>query len=315
MRRAVVVGAALCLACSRPRPTPVPGDVVAPSASADAVDASAAGEPPLPEGARRVRPDTVRFPSAASAAAWLGAFDVSVLAIGESHAPRGAPKVPSATARFTNEILPVLAPGARDLLVELWASDPKCRATVAKVAAAQKVVTSEQRAENPSEFVALGVRAKELGVTPYLLRPSCEDYAEVADAGDDDVAVMLELVARVTAKDVLRFAARARDGGARSRVVAYGGSMHNDRVPRPELARYSFGPAVEAELEGRYLEVDLVVPEFVAEGPAWDKLPFYARFREDGAPESGVVVYRAHERAYTLVFARSEVDGGTPRSP
>ena len=75
-----------------------------------------------------------------------------------------------------------------------------------------------------------------------LPRPSCEEYERVADAGDDDVAVMLELVARVTAKDALRFAARAADAGTRRRVVAYGGAMHNDRAPRPELALEARAP-------------------------------------------------------------------------
>lgn len=313
MRRALAFVVVAALGCSRSR-TPAPALAEAgPSGSTEGGTASPAlVEPPLPPGAVRVRPDTLRFSSARSAAEWLAAFDVAVLAVGESHAPRGAPAVPSATSRFTREMLPALAPTTGELLVELWASDPRCRATVARVAEAQRAVTGAQRAENQSEFVTLGTTAKALGVTPYLLRPSCEEYERVADAGDDDVAVMLELVARVTAKDALRFAARAADAGTRRRVVAYGGAMHNDRAPRPELARYAFGAAIEAEHAGRYLELDLVVPEFVAGGGPWEQQPFFARFREDGPPSAGVTVYRGHERAYTLVFARADVESGAP---
>ena len=51
-------------------------------------------------------------------------------------------------------------------------------------------------------------------------------------------------------------------------MLVYGGALHNDLAPNPELASYSFGPAIDAFTHGDYREIDLYVPELVATLPA-----------------------------------------------
>ena len=51
-------------------------------------------------------------------------------------------------------------------------------------------------------------------------------------------------------------------------VLVYGGALHNDLAPEPELAKYSFGPAIDALTHGDYREVDLYVPALVDTYPA-----------------------------------------------
>ena len=76
------------------------------------------------------------------------------------------------TRRFTESLLPILAPRSSDVVVELWAPDPKCMKEVKQVASAQKTVTDVQAPTNQNEYVTLGNKAKEVGMTPWLLRPS-----------------------------------------------------------------------------------------------------------------------------------------------
>ena len=75
-------------------------------------------------------------------------------------------------------MVPLLENRASDLLVEAWAGDPRCQKEVKQVASAQAPVKQAQAESNPNEYVALGTRAKALGITPWLLRPTCDDYAK-----------------------------------------------------------------------------------------------------------------------------------------
>src|SRR5262249_15218194 len=148
--------------------------------------------------------------------------------------------------RFTETFLPILKGEASDLVVELWAPDPKCQKAVATVRTAQKPVVEQQAATNQDETVVLGTRAKAAGITPWLLRPTCDDFAHLADAGADAVSEMLGLVKRLTQAKLVQLYDRNRADagglGTTPMVVAYGGAMHNDLAPAPDLAQYSFGP-------------------------------------------------------------------------
>jgi hypothetical protein len=46
-------------------------------------------------------------------------------------------------------------------------------------------------------------------------------------------------------------------------LVLYGGALHNDLVPAPGDEPYVFGPTLQHETKGRYVELDLLVPEYV----------------------------------------------------
>lgn len=312
--RSPILASLLGLGCSR---TPPPSQDPSPSAARAVESSSAAPAAPLPgaapPGAAACAspggPTCFRFATAEEAFRWIVATEPRVLAIGEAHAQRGTEHVASSTKRFTETLLPIVAPRASDVVVELWAPDPKCIKEVKAVASAQKPVTDVQADTNQNEYVTLGTKAKAAGMTPWLLRPTCDDFAMLADAGADAVGAMLGLVKRLTQAKVTQLDARNQADGAPSKtVIAYGGALHNDLSP-PEATRdYSFGPELDQLTGGRYVELDLIVPEYVRKTPVWEKLPWYASFEAEqasGRPRDGTTVYVVGERSFVLVFPSS----------
>jgi hypothetical protein len=319
----------LCLAACSKQPAAPSGDqkapaptvapIASPPSAADVeaapVDAGAIlplAEVKLPDGATpchegRAEPACYRFASARDAFVWVAAHDPKVLAIGEAHAQKGTEGIVSSTKRFTDDLLPVIAPRATDLLLELWLGDPRCKREVAAVASAQKPVVQKQAKSNPNEFIQLGDRAKALGVQPHVLRPTCDDYAELADAGADAVPKMLSLIRRLSTVDARSYLDRNAQKAPAKMVVLYGGALHNDASP-PEASRdWSFGPDLIRETGGRYVELDLIVPEFVKKTPVWEKLPWYAAWAADtAAPKDKATLYRTGDRSFALIFPRTK---------
>lgn len=309
------------LACSR-TPTPSSDVPQAPAASSSGAAATptvtapaprVAG-PPLPkdaapcanaplDGGRTL--ECYRFASTEDAFKWVLAHEPQILAIGEAHAQKGT-EVASTTKRFTDALLPIVAPNASDVVVELWAPDPKCQKEVKAVASAQKPVTTAQASTNQNEYVTLGTKSKELGMTPWLLRPTCDDFTMLANAGDDAVGKMLALVKRLTQQKLVQLWERSKgDAGAGKpkMVLAYGGAMHNDLFPAPETKEWSFGPELATATTNAYVELDLIVPELVKDTPTWQKLPWYAPHKADPGPKDRATLYRNGDRSFTIMFA------------
>jgi hypothetical protein len=161
-----------------------------------------------------------------------------------------------------------------------------------------EAVTQNQTATAKNAFVELGHRAKALKIQPHPLTPSCEEYAAITRSGDNDVATLLETVARVTTRKVAELLAKPQS----SLIVTYGGAIHNDVAPRPGREAWSFGP----ELSGRaaYVELDLIVPEYVKDTEAWRSLPWYEAFAK--APRSEATrLFATGPRSFVLVFANT----------
>jgi hypothetical protein len=310
VKRSLVALALALLACSRtPPPTVEPEskalvDAAAPPAVAAAVPVAT---PPNATTCRGGGPACFRFANAADAFRWVLTKDPLILAIGEAHAQKGTESIASSTKRFTETMLPLAAPRSSDVVVELWAPDPKCVREVKQVASAQKPVVEAQAATNQNEYVTLGTKAKEAGMTPWLLRPTCDDFGMLADAGEDAVGAMLGLVKRLTQTKVTQLYERNQRAGAAppKTVLAYGGALHNDLRPPDETKEYSFGPDLDRLSGGRYVELDLIVPEYVKKSPTWEKLPWFASFEADHAGGKTVdkaTLYVVGERSLVLVF-------------
>jgi hypothetical protein len=232
-----------------------------------------------------------------------------VLGVGETHAQRGAPNVHSATRRFGEELLPVLAGTATDLVIELLTPDPKCKKEQTDaVVERTKPITESQASTNQNEFVALGFAAKKLGIAPRALAPTCDEYQSVLDAGQSDVLRFLTLIADVTVRDVTDLLAKRP---ASSTIVAYGGALHNDASPRPGRESMSYAGRLQRQAGGSYVEVDLIVPEFVRDEEPWQSLPWYAAFdRTLARRETSLIVLSP--RSYVLVFPHSLPAEKTP---
>lgn len=227
-----------------------------------------------------------------------------VLAVGEAHAQSSGPKLPSSTRRFMDGLLPRLAPRATDLVIELWVANGSCGKVEQQVQKQQEAVTAPQAAGNQNEFMELGHRAKALGIMPHALVPSCEQYRKIAGAGAADIEEMLAMVKSVTARDVTDLLAKR---APERLIVAYGGAMHNDLVPRPGREDFSFGPELVRATSERYVELDLVVPEQIKDTETWRALPWYSQYAP-GQAKTDTYLLSWAPHAYALVFPQSQAE-------
>ncbi len=224
--------------------------------------------------------------------------DPAVLAIGEAHAQRGSVAA-SSTKRFTDELLPMLAGRTSDLLVELMMPPKGCVKQAEAMRSVQKPVVTQQAETNQNEYVTMGEAARKLGIVPDLLRPSCEDLASINDAGDDAIERSLETIARLTTAQATKMIERR---GAKM-VATYGGALHNDASPPPERAQWAYGPALSKQVAGRYVELDLYVPDFITDEENWRKQPWYADWQKHKASNKALLFTLASKN-YVLVLKR-----------
>jgi hypothetical protein len=232
-----------------------------------------------------------------------------VVAVGEAHAQKGAPKVESATRRFGAELLPAFAGKAKDLVLELVVPDKACRQGEDKaVRERTKAVTEPQAEGNQNEFVALGFAAKRLGIRPAPLVPTCEELGAIVKAGEGDIAAMLGLIADVTVRETVAFLER---GDPKKAVVVYGGLVHNDVEPRPGREAWSFGPRLRERVHGRYVEVDLIVPEHIGKSDLWTSLPWFSHYDAERHARKAIL-FQPTAASYVLVFPRSSTPPTSP---
>src|SRR5206468_3219648 len=113
-----------------------------------------------------------------------------------------------------------------------------------------------------SEVVTLMKRAKAAHVQPHILTLTCAAYrALLDDKGEVDYVQLLQTVTDLLRDKILEtLAARAKTPD--KTILVYGGALHNDVYPRRELAAFTFAPKIQKAVKGKYLEVDLYVPEY-----------------------------------------------------
>ncbi len=233
-----------------------------------------------------------------------------VIGIGESHAPKGAEGIVSSTKRFSEKFLPLLVDPKRemvasDIVLEIWVAEGQCgKKKEAEVAEKQKPVTQGQAKTNQNEYVALGDAAHAKGVKPHILRAPCADYDKIINAKEDAVIVMLELIARLMNEKVAALLAQQADAGTEKIVLTYGGAIHNDLVAKPGREKWTFGPDLSLKTKGRYIELDLVVPEYIKDNDAWNALPWTRHFNKDAHPTK-TTLFKPAEGSYVLIFPRT----------
>jgi len=91
---------------------------------------------------------------------------------------------------------------------------------------------------------------------------------------------------------------------ASSLLVAYGGALHNDIEPRPGRERWSFGPQLLQRTAGAYVELDLMVPEYVKDTESWRAFPWYSAYTEVKGSH-GALLYAIAPHSFVLIFPRS----------
>jgi len=265
-----------------------------PRDAARPIDAAAEALPP-----HRTAPDL------ATAIRELVKDDVRVVAFGELHqrADRASP-ARSALARFADDVLPVIAERTSDLVIETWLFDKRC-GEKAQAATAQVEATMQRPPETKSELATLVERARAAGVQPHAMRVTCDDWAKVAPPGQDiDYEAMLNLITRELGRIATEAIAHRDQQAAPRRLIAvYGGALHNDLHPNDGLADWSFAATVDAAAPGRYLEVDLYVPEY-AELDALSQHEPWFPLVATAAPDRVILVERS-PRSYLVILPRT----------
>lgn len=228
-----------------------------------------------------------------------------VLGVGEAHGQKATPGASSAR-RFTAEMLPELTGKASDLVVELMMPPRDCdKATKTAVSREIDKVTRKQADTNQDEYLAMSAAAKKLGITPHVLNPSCEDFKAISKKGADSVWVALQLVTRLMSEEAeQRVAANAKAGNEKM-VVLYGGAIHNDIEPIVEGKEVSFGARLAESTRGRYVELDLFVPELVNDQGLWARFLWFEHFDKEAHPESATL-FTLGPSAFTLLFPRGK---------
>lgn len=226
-----------------------------------------------------------------------------VLGVGELHLrtdQRGPTQ--SALARFTAEVMPALGPKMSDLVIETWVVDPACKTGGA---ATQRVESAMKRPESTkSEIGGLIGMIKQNGIKAHVMRLTCDDLAAVAPAAGVDAEKLLGIVTRELGR-VARSAVRYRDEHAEPRplIVVYGGALHNDLHPYESTAQWSYAGAVDEATGGRFVEVDLYLPELIEGQALYQAEPWYPLVAK--APAGKVLLIERAPHSWLAVLPRS----------
>jgi len=226
-----------------------------------------------------------------------------VIGFGEYHQLTRTNDTLSAIARFTHAMLPGLAGGTSDLVVETWVSAGSC-GEVEKQVVSEVDEVSERPAETADETVLLLRQAKALGVAPHILAVSCAEYEKVLGAdGGLDYFAFLELVATRLGDTAAGIVAKKPAGAPRRIVAIYGGAMHNDVVPRSGFEAVSFARRMRELGYGPYAEIDLLVPEFVAQSTLARDEAWFPLVAKIASPDHVALIDRG-DGAYILLLRK-----------
>ncbi len=244
------------------------------------------------------------YPTAAAAlTSILAQSTPRVIGFGEFHQLDHTQKTVSSLKRFADQLLPVIAGGTSDLILETWVSEGKCGETEVQVVADVEEV-SQRPATTEDETIGLLKRAKRLNVTPHILELKCADYEKVKGDGGVDYLAMLELIkSQLEQKGRAVLKRRAAPGDRQKMIAIYGGAIHNDAAPAPEWASVSFGPGLGETTGRRYLEIDLYVPEFIENSAIAKAEPWFPLF-ERLVSTTKVLLIKRGPNAYIIVYKK-----------
>jgi hypothetical protein len=217
-----------------------------------------------------------------------------VYAVGEYHPSRatsGTARTP--LSRFTHEIMDVLVPRSRHLVIETWI-DPDCGDASGLVRREIQDATGRP-AGTGLDIEALKMRGRKDKLQVHALPMTCFEHAGLLDpTGRVDFLRLLELVT-----EKLGTAARALVSDERA-VIVYGGALHNDLYPRWPLEDLSYAASLQKELGGGVVELDLVVPEVVAP-MAMVRLEDWFPLLSRASPER-VIVWERGPSSYVIIL-------------
>jgi hypothetical protein len=290
---------AIVVACggNRGAPTPAPAVTGSGSSAAMATGSAATGSSTgsgsgsdsfagLGDALRATIPETAR-----------------VVGFGELHMRTDRAQVRSTLARFSEAGLPAIADKVSDLVIETWFVDKNCGS--AAVEATARVETTMRRPEaTKDDITILAETARKAGIQPHAMRLSCDDYQHAAPPGKDvDPVVLLDIATRELGRVASEAVAhRDRQPQHRPWIAVYGGAVHPARFPDAGVAEWSYAAKVDDATGGRFVEIDLIVPELAEADPVSQKQPWFALVRD---ADARVHVWKRGERSFVLVLPRT----------
>ena len=156
-----------------------------------------------------------------------------------------------------------------------------------------------------------------LGVQPHVLELRCDDYQKLQGDGGVDYLALLELVGRrlgEKAEQALLFRDAERAGkktppekanaeASKKMVAIYGGAVHNDAEPAEMWKTVTFGKELDRFSSGRYVEIDLCVPEFVEASDAAKEERWYNAFERNVSADKTLVI-ELGKSSYVIAFRK-----------
>ena len=234
-----------------------------------------------------------------------------VVAFGEYHELKGNLGVKSGLKRFSEQLLAAIQPLTSDLILETWVTAGGCGKEEKQVVA-DVTTTTKRPVTTENELVTLIKQARGIGVQPHILEISCGEYQGLLGKdGAVDYEKMLKLVGDLLAKKIAQVKLRREAAGIRKIVAVYGGALHNDLYPSEDFRPYTFGPGTAIAFPGQYLEVDLYVPEFIANDEGLTKEPWFAKYVQKSRtgkkePPGRTWVVRRGKGSFILLFPRTK---------
>jgi hypothetical protein len=231
-----------------------------------------------------------------------------VLAVGEYHELSTGPKAKSAVKRFTEAMLPSLKGKAVSLVVETWITNGKC-GEAEKKAVAEVKKTTQRPANTEDELETLLSRSYELGLKNHILTLDCDEYRSMVGAdGELDAEKSLRMMRDKVEEKVLELRDKGESGVDGKLVVLYGGALHNDRYPAEDWKDFSFGATLAQRVGGEYVELDLLVPEYVEKDDELLATPWFKPAVALAAKGQAVLV-TLRPGVFALVFSPGKARG------
>ncbi|MFN0245861.1 MAG: hypothetical protein ACKV2T_03065 [Kofleriaceae bacterium] len=211
---------------------------------------------PVEEIAFREFPDT----KSAITSLLVEAGAAKVYAVGEYHATRSTKVDKSPLARFTTDVLDLMIPHSRHLVIETWLDDG-CQPSQQVKKEVQK--ETGRPPSTSTDIEALVMKSVKKKLVTHGLAMTCTEHGSLLDAmGRVDFLRLLELVTEKLGNTAKHLA--TTPASTDRAVIVYGGALHNDLYPRWQLETLSYAEKLNGELGGGVVEIDLVVPEVIA---------------------------------------------------
>ncbi len=245
------------------------------------------------------------YPDARAAFAKVLDRRPTVLAVGEYHELNDSPKVKSAVKRFTTDLLPMLKGKAGALVLETWLTTGRC-GEVEKAAVAAVKETTKRPETTEDELTVLLDRSNALGLKNHILLLTCDEYRSMLGAdGELDGEKSLLLVKEKMEQKADEVREKGEAWAPGRMLVLYGGALHNDLKPLPGFEAMTFGPSMRASSDGGYVELDLLVPEYVDGDDDLKKESWFAPAMKLAADGKTVLVAPGPDTRL-LIFARTK---------